>query len=131
MPSDRVFSSRLGTTGVAEFRLEIRQGFGLVSIGGRPIWTSPNLRSRVSELHPDMPRVSTRKSRDCFLVWDLSCEADLTQARCSTQHSQTIRRAEMAARQNPVLLQMAELLKGSADQKKEFSVHGRKANCFW
>ena len=29
------------------------------------------------------------------------------------------------------LLQMAELLKGSADQKKEFSVHGRKANWFW
>ena len=81
MPSGRVFSSRLGTTGAAEFRLEIRQGFGLVSSGGRPIWTSPNLRSRVSELHPDMPRVSTRKSRDCFLVWDLSHEADLTMAR--------------------------------------------------
>ena len=48
--------------------------------GGRPIWTNPNLQSRVSELHPDMPRVSTRKSRDCFLVWDLSYEADLTQA---------------------------------------------------
>ena len=36
----------------------------------------------------------------------------------------------MAARQSPVLLQMAELLKGSADQEKEFSVHGRKANQF-
>ena len=63
MPSGRIFSSRLGTTGVAEFRLEIRQGFGLVSSGGRPIWINPNLRSRVSELHPDMPRVSFRKSR--------------------------------------------------------------------
>jgi len=118
MPAGRVFSSRLGTTGVAEFRLDIRQGFGLVSSGGRPIWTSPNLWNRVSELHPDMPRVSTRKSRDCFLVWDLSHKADLTQARRAMRHSQTIRRAKMAARQNPVLLQMAELLKGSADQKK-------------
>jgi len=102
MPSGRVFSSRLVTTGVAEFRLEIRQGFGLVSSGRRPIWTSPNLRSRVSELHPDMPRVSTRKSRDCFLVWDLSHKADLTQVRRAMRHSQTIRRAKMAARQNPV-----------------------------
>ena len=81
MPSGRVFSSRLGTTCVAEFRLETWQGFGLVSSGGRPIWTNPNLRSRVSEIYPDMPRVSTRKSRSCFLAWDLSCEGDRTTAR--------------------------------------------------
>jgi len=89
----------------------------------------PNLRGRVSELHPDMPRVSTRKNRDCFLVWDLRYEAGRTNT-YSGQHSTRRPPVELrwSARQNPVLLQIAELLKGSADQKKELSVHGRKVN---
>ena len=77
MPSGRIFSSRLGTTGVAEFRLEIRQGFNLVSRGGRPVWTKSKFAELVSELHPDMPRFSTRKSSSCFLVWDYATKLTL------------------------------------------------------
>jgi len=40
------------------------------AVGGQ-FGQSPNLRSRVSELHPDMPQVSTSKSRSCFLVWGI------------------------------------------------------------
>jgi len=55
-------TSSLGATGVAGFRLELNKASALIPAVGGQFGQRPNLRDRVSEIHPDMPLVLTRKA---------------------------------------------------------------------